>query len=303
VFSARPNAFSTEVLQKLESLATAASQTVKAAGEKVVRPPEGIEPTKGEASSGDSPVLSVTSIMQKVSPIDPAVKVLRWLVIGLAIPLVALIGFDWGWHRAHPAIRPAGATQDETPRRTEPQNESPPPVVGPSTPAFNPLANSLPKPHAPKALDSRGGLVIYQNGKVIFREGPGAVGVQPPSRANTALKAGAAAPTAKTDSRKKLLQTPVGSLSLGITGGRLLESVRPKYPAEAIAQKLEGSVNLRGAVGPDGIVRNLKLVHGDPILGGAALEAVEQWKYEPYRRNGVAILMPIEITIDFNLPK
>jgi len=303
VFSARPNAFSTEVLQKLESLAAAASQTVKAARQKVVPPPEATEPTKGEASSGDSAVLSVASIMQKVSPIDPAVKVLRWLVIGLAIPLVVLIGFDWGWHRVHPPIRPAGATQDEAPRRTEPQTESPPPVVGASTPAFNPPANSLPKPQAPKALDSRGGLVIYQNGRVIYREGPGAVGVQPSSRANTGLNAAAAAPTAKTDSSEKLLKTPVGALSPGITGGRLLESVRPNYPAEAIAHKVEGSVNLRGAVGPDGIVRDLKLVHGDQILGDAALEAVEQWKYEPYRRNGVPILMPIEITIDFNLPK
>jgi protein TonB len=51
------------------------------------------------------------------------------------------------------------------------------------------------------------------------------------------------------------------------------------------------------------MVRDLKLVHGDPVLGDAALEAVEQWRYEPYRRNGLPILMPIEITIDFNLSK
>lgn len=304
VFSARPNAFSPEVLQKLESLAKTAAQTVNTARGKVVRPAEGIEPTKGEASSDDSAVLSVASIMQKVSPIDPAVKVLRWLVIGLAIPLIVLIGFDWGWHRAHPRIRPAGPAQDEEPRRAEPQTESPPPVVGPSTPTFNPPASRLPKPRTSKALDSRGGLVIYQNGKVIYREGPGAGGVEPSSRANIGpTNLNGAAPTAETDSGKKPGETPIGSLSPGITGGRLLESVRPTYPAQAIAEKLEGSVNLRGAVGPDGTVRDLQLVHGDPVLGDAALEAVQQWKYEPYRRNGLPILMPIEITIDFNLPK
>jgi protein TonB len=83
----------------------------------------------------------------------------------------------------------------------------------------------------------------------------------------------------------------------------LLASVRPNYPAEAIAQKLAGSVLLDGTVGPDGHVRDLKLIHGGPILGDAAVQAVEQWRYEPYRRNGVPIVMPIEITIDFNLPK
>jgi TonB family protein len=304
VFSARPNAFSTEVLQKLESLATAAAQTVRAARGKVVRPAEGTEPTKRQASSDDSAVLSVASIMQKVSPIDPAVKVLRWLVIGLAIPLVVLIGFDWRWHRAHPRIRPAGAAQNEEPRRAEPQTESPPQVAGPSAPAFNPPASRPPKPKVSKTPDSRGGLVVYQNGKVIYREGSGTGQVPPPSRANTGLtNLNAAAPTAETDSGKKPVETPVGSLSPGITGGRLLERVQPKYPAKAIAEKLEGSVNLRGAVGPDGIVRDLKLVHGDPVLGDAAVEAVEQWRYEPYRRNGLPILMPIEITIDFNLSK
>jgi TonB family protein len=154
-----------------------------------------------------------------------------------------------------------------------------------------------------KTPDTGGGLVVYQNGKVIYREGSGAGQVPPPSRANNGLtNLNAAAPTAA-DSGKKPVETPIGSLSPGITGGRLLERVQPKYPAKAIAEKLEGSVNLRGAVGPDGIVRDLKLVHGDPVLGDAALEAVEQWRYEPYRRNGLPILMPIEITIDFNLSK
>ncbi len=302
VFSARPNAFSTEVLQKLESLATAAAQTVRAARGKAVRPAEGTEPVKGEASSDDSAVLSVASIMQKVSPVDPAVKVLRWLVIGLAIPLLVLIGLDWRWHRAHPRIRPAGAAQNEEPRGAEPQTESPPAAAGPSAP-FNPPASRPPKPKVSKTPDTGGGLVVYQNGKVIYREGSGAGQVPPPSRANTGLtNLNAAAPTAA-DSGKKPVETPIGSLSPGITGGRLLERVQPKYPAKAIAEKLEGSVNLRGAVGPDGIVRDLKLVHGDPVLGDAALEAVEQWRYEPYRRNGLPILMPIEITIDFNLSK
>jgi TonB family protein len=50
-------------------------------------------------------------------------------------------------------------------------------------------------------------------------------------------------------------------------------------------------------------MKDLKVVSGDPLLTHAAVEAVQQWQYEPYSRNGKPVDMPIDITIDFNLPK
>jgi protein TonB len=62
-------------------------------------------------------------------------------------------------------------------------------------------------------------------------------------------------------------------------------------------------VVLHGTVAEDGSIRDLKPVSGDPVLAEASVQAVKQWKYEPYRRNGTQIAMPIDITVDFNLPK
>jgi TonB family protein len=314
-FSARPNAFSAEDVRKLEALASAAAQTVKGTREKGIRSADGAEPAHSETAA-ESADLSVASIMQKVSPMDPAVRALRWLLIGLAIPLVILIGFDWGWHRAHAPVRFSSVAGQQKPPQPEPQRESSPTVAGPAAssakpPNANPPNGTDAKPKSADELANRGGLVIYQNGKIIYRELPATGGKQPalPQTSNRPHGVAESVPaetkaSAKTDkATEKSAEASATSPPPGITGGRLLQSVRPKYPAEAVVQKLEGAVVLHGTVGQDGVIRELKLIQGDPVLSQAALEAVQQWKYEPYRKNGAPIPMPIDITIDFNLPK
>lgn len=311
-FSAHPDAFSPEDIQKLESLASVAAQTVKGTREKALPAIPVTAPAAEEIAADASRELSVASIMQKVAPRDPAVRVLRWLLIGLAIPLVILIGFDWGWHRGRVAKREVNSSSIETPMPSEAQSESLPPLPTPSAPSPAPPKSNITKPKAAEDLVSRGGLIVYQNGKVIYRETPRVGGKQVPARANAVLPNPAAAPSPATgvdassqrdNPTDKSGETSTSSLPAGITGGQLLQSVRPKYPPEAILQKVEGAVVLHGTVGEDGTIRDLKLVRGDTILARAALEAVQQWKYEPYHRNGAAISMPIDITIDFNLPK
>ncbi|PYX86895.1 MAG: energy transducer TonB, partial [Acidobacteria bacterium] len=41
---------------------------------------------------------------------------------------------------------------------------------------------------------------------------------------------------------------------------------------------------------------------GNALLVSAALDAVSQWIYEPYRLNGEAVDMETQITINFKLP-
>jgi periplasmic protein TonB len=144
-------------------------------------------------------------------------------------------------------------------------------------------------------------LVIYQDGKVIYREIPRPRDHQAPQgqpQSPPAAAVGSEPPTSGADEG-----APVSSLPPGITGGRLIRTVRPEYPAEAIRDQRQGSVLLHGTVVEDGGLQELKVVSGDAILSQAAVQAVQQWKYEPYRRNGKPIDMPIDITIDFNLPK
>ncbi len=309
-FSDRAGAFSAEHLTRLESLAVAAAQSIKSARNKAAHPSEPKSAMVGEASVNGAADISVASIMQKVSPVDPAVRVLRWLVIGLAVPLVVLIGFDWGWHRAHRPLRNP-VISNSAPAQTEPQPENPAPGTGQNALLPSPQKISPARPKPSDDLASRGGLVIYQNGKVIYREGPAAAQKQPalPPPQSSPNLAVPAVPETKADTPAKAtsnLEPPVDtaiSLPSGVSGGRLLHSVHPRYPAEAVTQKIEGPVVLHGTVGEDGVIRDLKLVSGNPMLSTAALEAVQQWRYEPYRRNGAPIAMPIDITIDFKLPK
>jgi protein TonB len=143
-------------------------------------------------------------------------------------------------------------------------------------------------------------LVIYQNGKLVYREFASAPGQPASAQGQAAAKNPSGEALSASGQNPAPEQT---SLPAGITGGRLLHDVRPQYPAEAILKKREGSVVLHGTVRQDGAMQDLKVVSGDPLLSQAAVEAVQQWQYDPYRRNGKPVDMPIDITIDFNLPK
>ena len=87
--------------------------------------------------------------------------------------------------------------------------------------------------------------------------------------------------------------------STSVTDGTLLRKVQPVYPAQALAQHLEGSVVLQATVAEDGKVQDVTVLRGDPLLARAATDAVRQWQYEPFRADGKPIQKQTEITIDF----
>ena len=92
------------------------------------------------------------------------------------------------------------------------------------------------------------------------------------------------------------------TISQGVSEGRLQHRVLPEYPAQARTLRVEGPVVLEAMVMEDGSVHDLKVVSGHPTLARAALDAVRQWRYQPYRLNGKPVAMRTEITIKFKLP-
>jgi len=82
-----------------------------------------------------------------------------------------------------------------------------------------------------------------------------------------------------------------------------VRSVAPTYPETAKRQKIQGDVVLQAVVEVDGTVRDLTLVSGDPVLAGAARQAITQWRYSPYLLNGKPVSMRTSITIRFTLPQ
>ncbi len=82
----------------------------------------------------------------------------------------------------------------------------------------------------------------------------------------------------------------------------LVHIVNPVYPAEALAQKLHGSVVLQAVIGRDGSVEDVKIVRGNFVLCRAAIAAVKQWQFQPYSLNGQAAATQTVITINFSYP-
>lgn len=83
---------------------------------------------------------------------------------------------------------------------------------------------------------------------------------------------------------------------------RLAHSVAPKYPADARSDAVEGTVVLKEVVDEDGNVKGVRLVEGNAVLANAAMQAVKQWRYRPYVRDGKAQPFQTVVIVDFQKP-
>jgi TonB family protein len=87
-----------------------------------------------------------------------------------------------------------------------------------------------------------------------------------------------------------------------LAAGLILDKVQPGYPEQALQAGLQGAVVLQARIARDGTIRELKLIRGSLLLGEAAYQAVKQWRYKPYVRNGQAVEAQTYVTVDFRLP-
>lgn len=81
--------------------------------------------------------------------------------------------------------------------------------------------------------------------------------------------------------------------------GMLVRKVVPVYPRFAIPTGVQGDVKLHAVIGKDGSIQSLSVISGPPLLTGAALEAVSQWKYRPYQLNDIPVEVETYITVSF----
>ena len=84
---------------------------------------------------------------------------------------------------------------------------------------------------------------------------------------------------------------------------RLAYSVAPKYPVEARSGAAEGTVVLKEVVDENGKVEGVRLVEGNAVLATAAINAVKQWRYRPYVRDGKAQPFQTVVLVDFQRPQ
>jgi TonB family protein len=127
-----------------------------------------------------------------------------------------------------------------------------------------------------------GGLVVTQNGKVIYRLAPD----------EPAIRTAAKPPGNGTKPEQ----------SESAAGTRLIHRVEPEYPEEARTQHIQGLVTLDVQIGAEGAVHNIAVVDGNAMLAEAAVQAVRQWRYRPYSVDGRPVEMQTRVTIRFTLP-
>jgi protein TonB len=82
---------------------------------------------------------------------------------------------------------------------------------------------------------------------------------------------------------------------------RLLRAPSPEYPEVARRAGIEGQVTLLLWIAEDGSVQESRLLSGEPVLGRAAMRAVEQWRYAPPRIGGRPVSVVSSVTLSFEL--
>lgn len=161
------------------------------------------------------------------------------------------------------------------------------PITGAAT------VSLAPKAPAPPA----GSLLVYENGKEIFR--------MPPARA----KDQQSAPTKNESTARGDVQPAstlrtagIVELSPRVAEGRLVYRVAPDYPEPARQQRIQGPVVLDLHIGRDGTIQEVTLVNGAPLLADAAIAAVKQWRFKPHTLDGHPVEMQTRVTLNFRLP-
>jgi periplasmic protein TonB len=95
-------------------------------------------------------------------------------------------------------------------------------------------------------------------------------------------------------------QAPI-RLHSGIRAPQRLVDVRPIYPAIAHSAHVQGVVIIEATIDEHGDVIRAQVLRSIPLLDGAALGAVRQWRFSPTLLNGVAVPIVMTVTVNFTL--
>ena len=87
----------------------------------------------------------------------------------------------------------------------------------------------------------------------------------------------------------------------GVRGPKRIAGAMPEYPALARSARVQGVVLLEAVIDERGQVGRIKVLKSIPLLDGAAIAAVQEWRYTPTLLNGVPVSVILSITINFSL--
>jgi protein TonB len=115
------------------------------------------------------------------------------------------------------------------------------------------------------------------------------------SSANAGVLNGHAQPVVKV-----VLPKPV-TISSGVAAGMLIQKTPPVYPPIARAARVSGTVELHATISRNGTIKDLHVVSGPAMLQQAAVDAVRNWRYKPYKLNNEPVEVETTIRLVFAL--
>jgi TonB family protein len=93
---------------------------------------------------------------------------------------------------------------------------------------------------------------------------------------------------------------PVYKVGGDVTAPRRTQSVEPRYTEEARSAGVQGTVVLKVEISKKGRVENVHVFKGlRPDLDENAVAAVQQWRFEPAKKDGEPVRVAATITVSF----
>lgn len=112
-------------------------------------------------------------------------------------------------------------------------------------------------------------------------------------------------PPVKVEPRPEPPKPPAAPIvvSKGVQEALILVKTIPVYPPLALRARIEGIVHLTALISRDGMVTQLKVISGHPMLVPAAIDAVRQWRYRPTLLSGVPTEVVTQVDVKFTLTR
>jgi protein TonB len=89
----------------------------------------------------------------------------------------------------------------------------------------------------------------------------------------------------------------------GMQPPRKIVDAQPAYPEIAQRARVEGIVIIEAVIDTRGNIDSARVLRSLPLLDGAALDAVRQWKYTAALLNGVPVPVIVTVTVTFKLTR
>lgn len=285
LFSSQPNAFGEAAEHTLKALGTRALSSL----ERSTQPLQAL------------PEVSPAQPVEEALPESPEIRVSRsfdWITAALGIAVLAcaiLLGILIGGHlkiqkaaaRSHPMLTAAAVVKPVSSERPAEDIPIASKVVASTVPA----EQTSPRKTAVPTTVPEGGLLIFENGKEVFR--------MPADNSQSGnrqpQKTQAAPPTRQGEDEA----VPVSAAE---AESHLISRVEPEYPGSARQAGIQGSVLLDIRVDLEGKVENVRVVSGPPELAPSAIDAVKQWRFRPHVVDGRPTGMRTTLRLTFRLP-